>query len=166
MYRRFERLRPKLDWCAFAGSPRPVQAAISRWLWRDGRAREHALALLATSHPEADRRRALTPEEATRLVETAAAGPAVLGRTGPDRALAYRVALGTGFRSAELASLTPERFRLDGNPPTIVSEAGDTKNGGTGLNHPSRTPWRACHGPGWSHDQDAGPSLTSPSARP
>src|ERR1700727_462986 len=44
---------------------------FSRWLWRDGRAREHYLTHLATSNSEADRRRnrrALTPEEAVKLV--------------------------------------------------------------------------------------------------
>jgi hypothetical protein len=38
--------------------------AFARWLWKDGRAREHYLAHLATMNPEADRRRrrrALTP---------------------------------------------------------------------------------------------------------
>ena len=67
--------------------------AFSRWLWKDGRAREHALAHLATSNPEADRRRrrrALTPEEAGRLVRAAERGPVVMGMTGPDRARCYR----------------------------------------------------------------------------
>jgi hypothetical protein len=35
----------------------------------------------------------------------------------------------TGFRRGELMSLTPESFRLDVLPPTIVCEAGYTKNG-------------------------------------
>jgi integrase len=103
--------------------------AFARWLWRDGRAREHALAHLSTSNPEADRRRrrrALTPEEATRLILAAESGLVVKGMTGPDRAMLYRVALGTGFRAAELASLTPASFRLDSEPPTIVCEAAYT----------------------------------------
>ena len=49
--------------------------------------------------------------------------------TGPDRATLYRVALGTGFRAAELASLTTASFRLNSEPPTIVCEAAYTKNG-------------------------------------
>lgn len=106
--------------------------AFSRWLHRDGRAREHALAHLATSNPEADRRRkrrALTSEEAARLVQAAERGPVVKGMTGPDRAVVYRLALGTGFRASELASLTPESFHFDSDPPTVVCEAGYTKNG-------------------------------------
>ena len=106
--------------------------AFSRWLWRDGRAREHALAHLATSNSESDRRRrrrALTPEEAARLVAAAESGPVVMGMTGHDRAMAYAVALGTGFRADELRSLTPERFDLSGDPPTATVPSGYTKNG-------------------------------------
>src|SRR5262249_23518680 len=60
---------------------------FSRWLWRDGRAREHLLAFLATSNPEVDRRRvrrALTPEEAARVIQAAQEGPKVQRMTGPD----------------------------------------------------------------------------------
>ncbi len=106
--------------------------AFSRWLWKDGRAREHHLAHLATANPEADRRRrrrALTHEEAARLVQAAERGPTAKGMTGPDRARCYALALGTGFRAAELASLTPERFNLAANPPTATVPAAYTKNG-------------------------------------
>ncbi len=105
---------------------------FGRWLWRDGRAREHVPAHLATASPEADRRRrrrALTTEEAGRLIAAAKSGPAFLGMDGPDRARLYDLAMGTGFRASELASLTPERFDLDGDPPTATVEASYTKNG-------------------------------------
>lgn len=104
---------------------------FSRWLWRDGRAREHALTHLSTSNPEADRRRrrALTREEAGRLIRAAERGPVVKGMTGPDRAMVYRLALGTGFRREELRSLLLASFRLDGSPPAVVCEAAYTKNG-------------------------------------
>jgi site-specific recombinase XerD len=55
---------------------------FSRWLWKDGRSREHILAHLATSSSEADRRhrrRAITPEEAARLIRAAESGPVVKG---------------------------------------------------------------------------------------
>ncbi len=106
--------------------------AFSRWLWKDGRAREHHLAHLATSNPEADRRRrrrALTHEEAARLVRTAENGPVVMEMTGPDRAMLYALALGTGFRADELATLTPDRFDLASNPPTATVDACYSKNG-------------------------------------
>jgi integrase len=105
--------------------------AFSRWLWRDGRAREHYLAHLATLNPETDRRRrrALTHEEAARLVLAAEYGGAIFGMTGPDRAWLYALALGTGFRVSELASLTPERFDLASDQPTATVPACYTNNG-------------------------------------
>ena len=75
------------------------------------------------------KRRALTPGEAARLIQAAESGPVVLGMSGHDRAMAYRVALSTGLRADEPRSLTPESFRLDANPPAIVCEAGYKKNG-------------------------------------
>jgi integrase len=104
---------------------------LSRWLWKDNRTREHVLAHLATSNPEADRRRvrrALTPTEAARLVETTETGPIVLGMTGPDRAMLYSLAIGTGLRSDELRTLTPERFDFDSDPPAVTVRAGYAKN--------------------------------------
>ena len=104
---------------------------FARWLWKDGRAREHHLAHLATSSPESDRRRirrALSPEEATRLVTAAETGPTVLGMTGPDRAVLYALALGTGFRAEELRTLTRDRFDLDSAHPTVTARACYTKN--------------------------------------
>jgi integrase len=106
--------------------------AFARWLWKDGRAREHYLAHLATVNPESDRRRrrrALTPVEAGRLVQAAERGPVVMGMTGPDRARCYALALGSGLRASELASLTPERFDVDASPPTVTVHPGYTKNG-------------------------------------
>jgi integrase len=106
--------------------------AFSRWLWKDRRAREHHLAHLATSNPEADRRyvrRALTAEEAARIIRAAEGGPAVMGMTGIDRAMLYTVALTTGLRPGrELRPLTPEAFDLDADPPTIRVTPSYTKN--------------------------------------
>ena len=46
---------------------------------------------------------------------------------GPDRAMVYRLALGTGFRAKELRSLVPEFFALDSDPPTVTVQAGSSK---------------------------------------
>ena len=103
---------------------------FSRWLWRDGRAREDALAHLTSQNPDADRRherRALSPDELARVFRAAERGPVVLKTTGPDRAALYRVAAGTGFRANELRSLTPESFDLDGDPPTVTVKAAYSK---------------------------------------
>ena len=105
---------------------------FARWLWKDGRSRDHTLAHLATSSSEADRRRvrrALTADEASRLIAAAERGPEVKGMSGPDRARCYLLALGTGFRAEELRSLTPDRLDLAGTPPTATVPAAYTKNG-------------------------------------
>src|SRR5262249_1148517 len=47
--------------------------------------------------------------------------------SGPDRAMLYRVAVGTGFRAGELRSLTPESFDLVREPATITVEATHSK---------------------------------------
>jgi integrase len=104
---------------------------FSRWLWRDGRAREDVLVHLTGYNVALDRRhdrRALTDEELARLIAAAESGPAVIGMPGPDRAMLYRVAVGTGFRANELRSLTPESFDVDADPPTVTVQAAYSKH--------------------------------------
>ncbi|MFO8013709.1 MAG: site-specific integrase [Phycisphaerae bacterium] len=72
--------------------------------------------------------RRLTDEELARLIQTAEEGDDVLGMPGPERAMLYRLAVGTGFRAGELRSLTPESFDLDAEPPTVTVEAGYSKH--------------------------------------
>jgi len=62
------------------------------------------------------------------LPSTERLNPAVLGVAGPDRAILYRVAAGTGFRANELRSITPESFDLDADPPTAIVEAAFSKH--------------------------------------
>lgn len=108
-----------------------VIKSFSRWLHRDGRTKDDVLAHVAPpKNPEGDpsrRRRALGPEEAARLVQAAENGPIIFRMTGADRAMLYRLALGSGLRAAELASLAPESFRLDDDPPAVVVAAGYSK---------------------------------------
>jgi integrase len=85
-------------------------------------------------------RRALTPEEVGKLLTATTAGPDeyLYGPTkskhqkthisGPERAAIYTLALATGFRSSELASLTPEDFDLAGSKPSVRCRAAYTKN--------------------------------------
>jgi Phage integrase family len=49
--------------------------------------------------------------------------------TGPARALCYRLAVGTGLRYSEIASITPGSFDWSGNPESVTVAAGYTKNG-------------------------------------
>jgi len=101
-----------------------------RWLWRDGRCRENALAHLSGYNARLDRRhdrRALTDDEAERLVQTAEASSEAYGLSGTDRAMLYRLAMGTGFRRNELRSLTPESFDIDADPPTVTVQPAYSK---------------------------------------
>jgi integrase len=104
---------------------------FSRWLLRDGRAREDVLAFLTGYNVALDRRhdrRALTDEELARLIMAAEEGLPFRGMTGEDRAILYRTAVGTGFRANELRSLTPESFDLDRDTPLVTVQAAYSKH--------------------------------------
>lgn len=104
--------------------------AFTKWLVREGRVASDPLVGLTGYNADADRRRerrALTGDEIAKLVAAAERGRKVFGLSGPDRAMLYRLALGTGFRANELGSLTPESFHLDADPPTVVVKAGYSK---------------------------------------
>lgn len=121
---------------------------FSRWLLREGRARSDDLASLHGFNEQTDRRRVrrdVLPEELARVLAEAESTPTVVvprpfrnaakeRRTGsvrmncPGRVWAYRIAAGTGFRASEIASLKPESFALDADPPTITVAAGYSKH--------------------------------------
>jgi len=106
---------------------------FSNWLAiTAGRTRGNLLAALENyGNPETDRRherRALSPSEASELIQAAEVGPEAEGMTGLDRAMVYRIAFATGFRAKELRKLVPLSFRLDNEPPEIVTAAKDSKN--------------------------------------
>lgn len=105
--------------------------SFTNWLVRDGRMIADPLASVTLRNVAVDRkrrRRALTADEARKLVGAAERGGSVLGMSGPDRAMLYRLALGTGFRVSELASLRRESFDLASDPPTATIAAGYAKN--------------------------------------
>jgi integrase len=104
---------------------------LTRWLLREGAIASDPLVGLSKFNQEADRRRvrrALSREEVAGLIAAAEGGERVLQLSGRDRAMLYRVALGSGFRVSEIASLTPESFDLAGDLPTITVKAGYSKN--------------------------------------
>ncbi len=103
---------------------------FSRWLVRDRRTNDDPLAHLAMQNPKLDRRhdrRALLPEEFTRLINAAKDGPTVESIPGQDRAMMYVLAAWTGFRKGEIGSLTRCSFSLDADPPTATVEAAYSK---------------------------------------
>jgi excisionase family DNA binding protein len=103
-----------------------------RWLVKDRRMPDNPLAHLERGNPDVDRRhdrRELEAAELRKLLEvTRASARAFRGLTGPDRFALYVTACGTGFRASGLASLTPESFDLDADPPTVVLAARRNKS--------------------------------------
>jgi integrase len=103
---------------------------FSRWLRKSKRCQDDKLIDLTLPKVLTEReRKALSAEEVAILIETTRTQPLRAGIDGPDRAMLYAVATGTGLRLGELESLTPESFNLDAEPPTITCQAAYTKNG-------------------------------------
>jgi integrase len=100
---------------------------FSRWLRMDKRAREHVLEDMEGFNEGTDKRlvrRALSEEECIKLYEATEVQRVRLGLAGPDRAMLYRVAIGTGFRLKELLSLKPDSFVLGHRDEPHVTLAG------------------------------------------
>lgn len=106
--------------------------SFTRWLWKNGRIQSDPMAAMNKLNVKTDRRywrRALTEDEIDRLIEAAEQGPIVSKMTGPERALLYHTALGTGLRAGELASLTTNSFNLDDlNNATVSVKASYSKH--------------------------------------
>jgi integrase len=106
--------------------------AFCNWMVKRRRMPENPLAHLARGNALVDRRhdrRELEAEELRRLLDvTRASGRSYRGLTGADRFALYATACGTGFRASGLASLTPESFDLDADPPTVTLAARRNKS--------------------------------------
>ena len=119
--------------------------SLATWLLHANRIDEvpRGLGALKPYNEKEDRRvvrRALNVAEIARLLAATELGPPVkLSRrgyryperwiSGPERAALYRLAMGTGFRAKEIRTLTPERFALGGDEPSITVLACYSKNG-------------------------------------
>ena len=104
--------------------------SFTRWLVRDRRTSMDALAHLSRLNVNTDRRhdrRALSPDEFSRLLEAARMGQPVESISGPDRAMMYTLAAWTGFRKGEIGSLTLRSLDLDADPPTATVAASFSK---------------------------------------
>jgi len=103
--------------------------SFSRWAKKDRRTREDLLADLERPKIVTENKRAaLSPEQAARLVTTTRAEKFRRGMTGEDRSWLYTLAIYTGLRRSELQSLTPESFDLEGATPVVSLPGRDTKN--------------------------------------
>ena len=101
-----------------------------RWLVSDRRAAENVLQHLATGNVSAGRkleRRELSQAEIEALLNAARDGKPVHGLRGFERYMLYSVALQTGLRAAELASLKPSHFDLASQPATVRIDAANEK---------------------------------------
>ncbi len=97
---------------------------------KDGRLGENPLRHLSKGNVDTDRRherRDLSGDELAELLESTKTAPSMVGLTGSDRFELYLTATYTGLRASELASLTPEAFRLDSTTPTVIVAAGHSK---------------------------------------
>jgi integrase len=106
---------------------------FAAWLVQDRRLADNPLAHLSGGNVKLDRRhdrQTLSPNQLAAILDAARTSPATFrGLTGRDRHALYYCAMGTGFRASELASLQPESFALDAEPPTATVAAAFTKNG-------------------------------------
>ncbi len=104
-------------------------------MYRNGLAAEDPLRHLSRQNPEPHRRckrRALTQEESSRLLQAAYDSDCDSDGASPGtRALLYRTALETGWRFNELKILKVHHLELEGNPPTVTVEGGYSKSGRT-----------------------------------
>jgi len=102
-----------------------------RWMVKDGRASESPVAHLDGLNVKTDRRhdrRAMDVEEIRWLLDTTRNGPERYGMAAQERATLYRLAVETGLRAGELASLTRASFALDGDKPTVTVAAAYSKH--------------------------------------
>lgn len=115
--------------------PNHHRAAIRGFVLRavtDGRMRDDPPRDVAGYNVKGDRRhdrRTISVDGPRRLIQVAASGPELLDMTGPARALCYRLAVATGLRFSEIASIMPESFDLIGKPPTVTVPAAYPKDG-------------------------------------
>jgi integrase len=105
--------------------------AFCNWSRQDGRLLENPLDSLRGFNTATDRRhdrRALTDDELRRLISAAKNGPVLQECSGSERALLYRLAVLTGLRKSEIASLRKTSFDWSTTPSTVAVEAAFSKH--------------------------------------
>ena len=102
------------------------------WAEKNRRLSRNPIASLQRLNAATDvrrKRRALSPDEFSRLLESARTSEVKIQCfDGETRARIYTISYLTGLRRAEIGSLTPTSFDLEGNPPTVTLAAGDSKH--------------------------------------
>ncbi len=107
--------------------------SFGNWLVRSRRLERNPFAHLSRLNAKVDvrvERRALEPDELSRLIEAAHNSKTTYRNlTGPDRAVLYLLATMTGLRANELATLRLSAFNFKADPPTVTVEAENEKSG-------------------------------------
>jgi integrase/recombinase XerD len=101
-----------------------------RWLVRTKRSDHNPAADIRRLNVQTDRRhdrRAISGDEFALLIEAAEAGPVIESIAGTDRAMMYILSAWTGYRKAEIGSLTTQSFNLESDPPTLTVQAAFSK---------------------------------------
>lgn len=104
---------------------------LCRWMVQDRRMPDNPLAYLSGLNVKTDRRhdrRALSTEEIERLIEATAKAKKHHKMTGIERVKLYLLALNTGLRANEIATLTWQSFELDSQKPTVTVLAAFSKH--------------------------------------
>jgi len=118
-----KRLKDKGNSAATRNGYSGAAKQFSRWLMEERRTPDHRLVGLKSANVTTDRwreRRAATPDELVRLIETARTGPDCLGVAGEERALLYRFNVSAGLRGTELDALTWTDFDFGPDDPTVT----------------------------------------------
>ena len=103
---------------------------LTRWLRLEKRNIDDPLVRLEMLNVQVDRRhdrRALSDEEVFKLLAATLSGKIVYRFEPMERMMLYIMALSTGLRASELASLTTDGLDLDSSPPTVTVKAGYSK---------------------------------------
>ena len=104
--------------------------SFCRWLVKDGRTGRNPIAHLSGMNAKTEthlERRSLLDDEFAKFILATQKGGTVRGLNANDRAMLYLMAANSGFRAGELASLTPESFGLNSDPPCVTVEAAYSK---------------------------------------
>ncbi len=106
--------------------------SFCNWMVETGRLPSNPVAAMQILNAEVDirhKRRALTPEEFGKLVQSAReSGEDIQCFCGEERARIYILSYMTGLRRKEIASLTPRSFDLTASPPTVTVAAACSKH--------------------------------------
>ena len=105
---------------------------FSKWLKTDGRAAGNPLESLSVKGAVVEnKRRSLTEAEIIYLLDYVSGAGVVRSLSGTERALTYRLAIETGLRASELASLKRTSFDFDGLSVKIAAEHSKNRKAAT-----------------------------------